>query len=80
MQPEWKYHKHSDGTEQWWIGGKGIPLYCIERVLRPDSRRKNWAIVSRTHSDAMYPPKIAGPFKDLDAAKVAYLMFRAALT
>lgn len=57
----------------------------IERVVTPSSRRKRWVVVDRRgvtrkamHSN--YPPKIAGPFPDLDSAKAAYLMVIAALT
>jgi len=81
MEPKWRSMSHSDGTEQVWDTNKGIaqPAHIIERVVRDNSRRKNWAIVYR-RGDEMYPKKVAGPFKDLDAAKVAYLMLMAALT
>ena len=80
MEPEWRYKSYGDGTEQVWQGGLVAPLYLIERVIREKSRRRNWCIVLRTNGNTMYPKKVAGPFPDLDAAKAAYLMLRAALT
>ena len=82
MEPDWQYNPHPDGTEQYWIGRKVPVVYLIERVVRENSRRKRWVIVKRglQHVDTMYPPKVSGPFKDLDAAKVAYLMLMATLT
>lgn len=52
--------------------------FIIERVVGEKSRRKRWVIVDRsfTHGD-LYPRKVAGPFPNLDAAKVAYLILRA---
>ncbi len=53
-------------------------IYMIERVVKENSRRKNWCITRRTTARDMtrlYPPKVAGPFKDLEAAKAAFLMF-----
>ena len=81
MEPKWRIYSHEDGTEQVWDANRGMtaPAHAIERVVRDNSRRKNWAIVYR-RGDEMYPKKVAGPFKDLDAAKVAYLMLMAALT
>jgi len=57
----------------------------IERVVTPSSRRKRWVVVdrrgvTRKATNSNYPPKIAGPFPDLDSAKAAYLMVIAALT
>ena len=82
MEPKWKTQRYGDGTEQVWLErrGKVAPLYLIERVLREKSRRKNWAVVCRDRSDGLYPPKVAGPFKDLDAAKAALVMLYASLT
>ena len=82
MEPEWQYNTHPDGTEQYWIGRKIPVVYLIERVNRHNSRRKRWTIVKREdhHGEILYPPKVAGPFPDLDTAKVAYLMLKAALT
>ena len=78
----WYHIDHPDGTEQVWQGAYTPVFYVLERVVRPNSRRKNWTLVKRTEKDenTMYPKKIAGPFKDLDAAKVAYLMRLATLT
>jgi hypothetical protein len=78
---EWYFATHGDGTEQV-FPAKYVPHLYIERVVRPKSRRKQWCLVSRDPlskwGDAMYPPKLAGPFGDLDAAKVALVMTAAA--
>lgn len=66
-----------DGTEQWYIHPLTDHYISIERVVRPNSRRKRWAIVNRdagVRSEALYPPKICGPFPNLESAKAAYLV------
>lgn len=66
-----------DGTEQWYIHPLTDHYICIERVVRPNSRRKRWAIVNRdagVRGEALYPPKICGPFPNLESAKAAYLV------
>jgi hypothetical protein len=77
---DWTYRKWSDGTEQWAFNDER-EVY-VERVMRPDSRRKRWALVSRHDPDSedrynncLYPPKISGPFPTLEAARVAYLVY-----
>lgn len=75
----WRLVNYPDGVQQVhhspWVG---ILTVFIERVVRPKSRRKRWCIVSRDPPQkwrrAVYAPKIAGPFPDLEAAKAAYLM------
>ena len=79
---DWTLHAFIDGVDQWFLGGKGKPPYIfIERVrLGPDTYT-DWGIVAReSWSTDIGPPLIAGPFPDLDAAKVAYLVLRTTLT
>jgi hypothetical protein len=81
---KWLYRVFKDGTQQWLplpdMNENSIgwpPAIFVERVLRPNSKRKRWCIVDRTSSRAFYPPKIAGPFKSADAAKAALLIYLA---
>lgn len=79
MEVEWIERKFDDGTEQVMMErqhGQGWPpLIYIERVVRPNSRRKRWCIVNRYNSNAnLYPPKIGGPYPSLDVAKVMLLI------
>jgi len=72
---DWSVFYYPDGLEQIRLRereNKG-KLY-IERVNRPKSRRIRWCVVDRTINDRLYPPRIAGPFKELDAAKATYLL------
>jgi hypothetical protein len=79
MAVDWHYREFKDGTQQWmplpenWQGWP--PSILIERVVADDSRRKHWCIVNRERSTrGKYPPKVAGPFKTLEAAKVALIV------
>ncbi len=81
---KWLYRVFKDGTQQWLplpdmdaLQHNWPPAIFVERVLRPNSKRKRWCIVDRTSSRAFYPPKIAGPFKSADAAKAALLIYLA---
>lgn len=74
------FRRFDDGTEQYMIRGMESQFYdcwiVLERVVKPGSRRKRWAAVDRTEGvqgrESMYPPKVAGPFADLDTALRAY--------
>lgn len=70
----WTYDVWDDGTEQVFRDTRDDRY--IERVVRPNSRRVRWTIVSRidAHDYTLYPPKVAGPFATLDAAKAAFLV------
>ena len=78
----WWHVNHRDGTEQ--VAGKSTNKtrnIFIERVNKVMSRRKHWCVVDRRGpkgNSLMYPPKLSGPYKDLDAAKAEYLMIVAA--
>lgn len=74
---EWVYYIYPDGTEQWTFRGCANRIFTIERVKRKNSRRKQWAVIERV-DDKLYPPKIAGLFKELDAAKAALMVIAAA--
>lgn len=74
---DWREVHFRDGTQQWYINPVSEHFTFIERVEGPKSRRKRWAIVSRRGTSArreMYPPKICGPFPNLESAKAAYLV------
>lgn len=74
---DWREVHFRDGTQQWYIQPLTDHYISIERVVRPDSRRKRWAIVNRdagVRTEALYPPKICGPFPNLESAKAAYLV------
>lgn len=77
---DWVYNRYDDGTHQWFTTPLQEPRLFIERVEREGSRRKRWAIVDRTSGmrDALYPPKISGPFPNLESAKAAYLVITSA--
>ena len=74
----WQYLVWEDGNEQVYADDAPNAPIFIERVVGPKSRRKRWVIVDRRGlkdgDSTAYPPKLAGPFKNLDVAKVAYLM------
>ena len=72
----WTQVIFSDGNEQYYQGPVAQHQLFIERVAGPKSRRKRWAIVDRTypHNSVLYPPKICGPFPNLESAKAAYLV------
>lgn len=74
----WRFYTFSDGTQQISNADPYPPNVFIERVLRTNSRRKRWAIVSRINAkrNALYPPKVAGPFENLDAAKAVYIILK----
>ena len=76
---EWHHNLWSDGNELVRTGTGEAHIF-IERVHGPKSRRKRWVVTDRrgTDQDVLYPPKLAGPFKNLDVAKVTYLMLKAA--
>ena len=80
----WRYQSHRDGVEQVYLPTPHPAQLFIERVNRPKTRRKNWVIVNRSPPgrwrNAIYGPKISGPFPTLEAAKAAYLLIRASLT
>lgn len=74
---EWRFMRWSDGNEQvCLVTDRYRSELFIERVDAPKSRRKRWRVVSRKglDNDTCYPPALSPPFKDLDAAKVAYLI------
>jgi len=62
-----------DGTEQWIFDPEQRVSVAAERVVQPDSKRKNWVLVDRgsTQTNKRYPPKIAGPFPTEESAKAA---------
>jgi hypothetical protein len=75
----WLLATHADGTQQVYsLDHKWPPVMFIERVVREKSRRKRWCVVCREPierwSRAMYGPKIAGPFPNLESAQAAYLI------
>ncbi len=77
----WTAMRFDDGTEQVRYTGEecNYRRLIIERVVLPKSRRKRWTILSRSIpgnklDGRMYPPKVAGPFKDLPSAKAALLV------
>ena len=79
----WVYNTYDDGTHQWFRTPLQEPRLFVERVEREVTRRKRWAIVDRTNrtscrGDALYPPKISGPFPNLESAKAAYLVITSA--
>ena len=78
QEGDWCVERHDDGTEQVYQYDPWPPVIFIERLTSPKSRRKRWCVVSRKPPEkwrnAKYPPKLAGPFRELDAAKAAYLM------
>lgn len=76
----WVYNMYVDGTHQWFTTPLQEPRLFVERVERKGSRRKRWGIVDRTscRGDALYPPKISGPFPNLESAKAAYLVITSA--
>lgn len=82
MEVNWVERKFEDGTEQVMMErqpGQGWPpLIYIERVVRKNSRRKKWCIVSRRKTNAnLYPPKLGGPYPTLDVAKVMMIVMLA---
>lgn len=81
---EWRHQYHDDGVQQVFLPTPHPAILFIERVARPKTRRKNWVIVNRSPPgrwrNAVYGPKISGPFPTLEAAKAAYLLIRASLT
>lgn len=71
----WRHLIYDDGNElvQHYYHDKATE-FCIERVVKPGSRRRNWVVTDRNdrkHFYNLYPPKVAGPFPDLDSAKAA---------
>jgi hypothetical protein len=79
----WRLTNHPDGTQQvFQFEWKWPPHIFIERVVSPKSRRKRWCVVNREPAEkwarALYAPKLAGPFPDLDSAKSAYILIMAA--
>ena len=80
----WRLVTHPDGCQQVHQApsAEWPPTTFIERVVSPKSRRKRWCVVSRKPPErwtrALYAPKLAGPFPDLDGAKAAYLIIMAA--
>lgn len=66
----WRFFAWPDGTQQWKLGD-----VQVERVLKPNTRRKRWCIVDRSRgrhrADTLYPPKVAGPFPNLKIAMLA---------
>ena len=79
---EWSFKKFQDGTEQWSPSGWGDwpPSVFIERVHSVKSRRGVWHIVRRQGRTAQNraPPIVSGPFEDIDAAMVSYILLHAA--
>ena len=67
----------ADGCQQWMCMGNGSEL-ALERVLRPNSRRVRWCLVDRTGitGHELYPPKVAGPFKNFAVAYVAFQLLQ----
>lgn len=84
----WAFRQWPDGTDQWMhISNYRDPEeknqdYIVERVVRPNSRRKRWVVVNRKSPDEnielheydLYPPKVAGPFPNVESAKLACLL------
>ena len=80
---DWTFRSFNDGTEQWRFHQLGpFAAVNLERVVGPKSRRKRWRIADRRPRnddyDLKYPPAIGKPFKDIETAKVAYLVMLAA--
>jgi hypothetical protein len=86
---EWWHCEWSDGTEQWSVYNKDVKsVLYVERVVKAHSKRRNWCVVNRSVSESdrilaavlarfdtsLYPPKVLGPFKDLEGAKTALLL------
>lgn len=71
MGPKWSCYTHRDGTEQVFTSTLWAPCLVIERY----TTRKGYTpwFVVRRKGEEWRPTRIAGPFDDLDAAKVAYL-------
>lgn len=77
---DWAYREFDDGIQQWALSEPTPPTVFIERVTGK-SRRRRWVIADRRDPKDVftkYPPKIAGPFPTLEAAKAAYRVMRAA--
>jgi hypothetical protein len=74
--------QYSDGCQQYTLHPDVTDatehMLALERVVRKKSRRKNWMLVDRgwDASDALYPPKVAGPFPTLEAGIAALVLLR----
>jgi hypothetical protein len=77
----WQFKRWNDGNEQVsTLEGRASSMF-IERVDQPKSRRKWWRVVDRRGAgEELYPPALSAPFKNLEAAKAAYLVIVAART
>lgn len=86
-QGKWFFVGWSDGTEQWSVYRLEVKaVLYVERVVSKTSRRKRWCVVdrrgdwmamlpkTRQFNTQLYPPKVAGPFADLEGAKAALLI------
>lgn len=73
------FHMFNDGTQQI---RRPYDSFNLERVLSPSSQRVRWVLVDRNINTvgnryaAMYPPAVAGPFRNFAHAITAFMLFK----